>query len=193
MIIVKQKISVKEYLALGLYVWLEKPKKCPTCKTENSLKRIGYYTRWICGKSEEILARIGRVQCKNCKISHGLLPWFLIPRKQETTEIIARFLQFRILENMTLKKAMEESGSKKALRQKGAKWITKLWEKRKKLKNYMASIFNRFSTVMNKILDEKRKILYPLIHLIFEKSPDISVTLSYHNERFHKELNQPLI
>lgn len=191
--IVVDGINEAEYFALGQHPRLPKPKKCPSCERENNLIRIGYYKRWVSSENREERARIGRVKCKSCKTSHALLPSFLIPRRQEVVGIIAEFLRLRVIENKTLKESMVGSGSRKTLRQKGAKWLYSLWKNRQKVHDYLAGKFSRFPTARREQTDEKLKIIYPLVYLIFQGFKDTSEALSHHNIRFYEAVKIALI
>lgn len=80
MIIIYPACEINKYIELGVYPHLKIPAICPTCHEKSTFKRIGYYNRWANTGQEEYYLRIGRVQCKNCKTSHALLPAFLLPR-----------------------------------------------------------------------------------------------------------------
>lgn len=57
---------------------------CPTCKRKKSLRRHGYYKRYLiqwngCIKEEQI--RILRMRCRFCRHTHAVLPRDVIPHK----------------------------------------------------------------------------------------------------------------
>ena len=184
MIIIYPACEINKYIELGVYPHLKIPAICPTCHEKSTFKRIGYYKRWANTGQEEYFLRIGRVQCKNCKTSHALLPAFLLPGRQNTVKVVAMFLQKRIIEGKTLKKSIEES-TPQSSRQKCSSWIKSLQSKLLEIQHYTSTFFNRF--------DVEKNLFESLITMLLQTSKDVSSSLSFHSFRFHQLTQKSLI
>jgi len=55
---------------------------CAPCRHKGSIIGHGYYIRTVKTEAEEISLSVKRVQCKNCKATHALLPTVIVPYSQ---------------------------------------------------------------------------------------------------------------
>ena len=82
--IIDWKTNSLQYERKIRYKRYKHPFLCPTCKRKRSLRRHGYYKRYLiqwggCIREEEI--RVLRMQCASCKHTHAILPKDVIPYK----------------------------------------------------------------------------------------------------------------
>ena len=187
MIIVKEAVEFNDYLKLGFYPRLKIPRCCPSCKSLDQLRRIGYYKRWVCTPQVEKQVRIGRVICKSCKTTHALLPSFLIPRRQDIVGVIAKFLSARVLKSKSLRQSMLDCGAKNPSRQKGAHWLKKLYSNFVKLSSYVYTTYHRAVNTSSK------DILHPLIYLLLPQDRPLNLSLSLHNFRFYTQVQTAIL
>ena len=73
------------------YIWAEEEIVCPVCGCERLKKKGRRKRRVIKPNGEEIVLKIRRLKCKDCKTIHHELPKLLVPYKRysaQTIEII---------------------------------------------------------------------------------------------------------
>lgn len=86
--------DVQSYLALGR--WRPPlPEACPRCGVEGCLVRHGSYSRYVGEGQPWLRIRIPRIRCKACGRTFGVLPNFLVPRRQYSAGLIQWVLALR--------------------------------------------------------------------------------------------------
>lgn len=65
--------------------------KCPICKAYSLIKWGRYKRKLITGEHEHLL-KIQRVRCKECKTTHALIMWWMIPYIQLSAKTMIQIL-----------------------------------------------------------------------------------------------------
>ncbi len=128
---------IGEYESEENYEYIE----CPYCKSDK-LIRYGSYKRniGIFGKYYEI--KIKRVQCKNCKHTHALIPSFIMPYFQSEASFIVIGITLRELKEEKLK---EVSETLSVTRQLVGFWI-------KRFKSHLTRLKTTFSYNLEEVI-----------------------------------------
>jgi hypothetical protein len=79
-------ITVKDYAAAGRTVPAP-VLRCPRCATV--LARDGTYRRWLCHHGARLEILIPRGRCRRCRVSHALLPDFVVAHHTHCVDTIA--------------------------------------------------------------------------------------------------------
>ncbi|WP_353733689.1 DUF6431 domain-containing protein [Syntrophothermus sp.] len=63
------------------------------CHARGTLKKHGFYERYVIPFQEELLISIRRFKCSCCKRTTSILPSFLLPHYQHTVSFVLGCLQ----------------------------------------------------------------------------------------------------
>ena len=67
--------------------------KCPCCGHCGCLIKHGRYTRWLKSGGEELEERsIQRVRCKECGVTHAVVPMYIVPYQWEMLKVQIKIL-----------------------------------------------------------------------------------------------------
>lgn len=135
--------NIKEYNETLNYGYLE----CPECKTSN-LIYYGGYIRNIGISNEFLNIRIKRVQCKDCKRTHALIPDFIYPFFQYEKTYINFIL---LLINVRKKKDSEIENRINLSRQLLSKWKQRFKSHETRLKTFFK--INEISEVLKEVME----------------------------------------
>ena len=196
MIIIYPAEDFKEYIELGNFPRLPIPEKCPDCNGVGTLVRNGYYERWCNTETEECRLRIGRVRCtnKSCRVSHALLPGFLLPYRQSTAKVVEIFVRVYLFAGKTLDEAMQAATKSNPARQKGASWIKSLAGKFREIRDYASRLIPRFwcreDPPGNRMHLRK---LYRLLKMLFARFDQVGSALARISFQFYKQMGKRLV
>ncbi len=94
--------SVESYIEKGKAIRLARPKSCPSCQGIHFIFWSGYY-RYLSSREGEFRVFIRRVRCGKCLKTHSLIPWFLLPNRHSTVNVIGHALWLKIMKRLSRK------------------------------------------------------------------------------------------
>lgn len=100
-----------------------RPDHCPQCHVLHPLISHGWYRRTVVDVAFDGPIRVRRYLCKSCRRTVSLLPEFVLPYLRFSLEVLARFLERRLLAGTTLAAAAAAAAQPAMPYQRGQHWL----------------------------------------------------------------------